>query len=342
MVIVGAMTAPIRFQDKDTVYYADSCEPLKAAAARDEVHVRGLARGNYPGTPLRDGMLPQLRSVGLWDAPRHQSWGLDLHCNEGIEFTYIGRGSTAFKVDGKDWLLRKGDLTITRPWQFHQVGAPNVGASRLVWLIVDVDVRRPNQPWRWPDWLVCTPSDLKRLTDLLSHNEQPVWRANADVGRSFGKLDSLLEEDEPEARQTQLTLYINELIVSMLEMLDSESIELDVSLSTTRRMVEMFLEDIPKHIAIDWTLGGMAAECGLSRSQFSMYCRQITNMTPVEYLSACRIEAAATRLAERPDLSITEIAYSSGFGSSQYFAATFRRFKGCTPSEFRLRSVAVE
>ncbi len=158
----------------------------------------------------------------------------------------------------------------------------------------------------------------------------------------LANLTPLLEEDEPEARQTQLTLYINELIVSVLEMLDSESIELDGSLSTTRRMVEMFLEDMPKHIAIDWTLEGMAAESGLSRSQFSMYCRQITNMTPFEYLNTCRIEEAARQLAERPELSITDIAHTAGFGSSQYFAATFRRFKGCTPSEFRFRAVAVE
>ena len=125
------MAESVIFQDKDKVYFADTCEPLKAAAQRDEIYLRGWARGSYPGVPLPQNMLPQLRSIGVWDAARPQTWGLDLHCNEGIEFTYIARGKTAFAVDGKSWLLRKGDLTITRPWQFHRVGNPAIGAQSV-------------------------------------------------------------------------------------------------------------------------------------------------------------------------------------------------------------------
>ncbi len=187
------MARPVVFQDKEKTYYADSCEPLKAAEQRGDLYLRGWARGNYPGVALPRNMLPQLRSIGVWDATRPQHWGLDLHCNEGIEFTYVARGKTAFEVDGRSWLLRKGDLTVTRPWQFHRVGNPNIGASRLIWVIIDVDVRRPNQPWRWPDWLLCTAKELQQLTDLLRHNEQPVWQADAEVARAFARLDELLE-----------------------------------------------------------------------------------------------------------------------------------------------------
>jgi AraC-like DNA-binding protein len=329
------MAEPIVFQDKDQVYYADTCEPLKAAAARDEVHLRGWARGSYPGIPLPRGMLPQLRSIGVWDAARPQSWGLDLHCNEGIEFTYMARGKTTFEVDGKNWLLRKGDLTITRPWQFHRVGNPTIGASRLIWLIIDVDVRRPNQPWRWPDWLLCAPRDLKRLTNLLRHNEQPVWQADDEIARYFDKLDTLLEAGQPAENQTKVTLYINELIVTLMEMLERKHIPLDEHLSTTERTVEMFLDELPRHLETRWTLSGMAHECGLSRSQFSAYCKQITNMTPIEYLNACRVEKAAQLLTENPEMSITDVAYACGFNSSQYFATAFQKFRGRTPSGFR-------
>jgi AraC family L-rhamnose operon regulatory protein RhaS len=329
------MTEPVIFQDKHKVYYADTCEPLKAAAQRAEVHLRGWARGNYPGLPLPETMLPQLRSIGLWDASRPQSWGLDLHCNEGLEFTYLARGKTAFEVDGQSWLLRKGDLTITRPWQFHRVGNPTIGASRLIWLIIGVDVRRPNQPWQWPRWLVCAPKDLNRLTNLLRHNEQPVWPANEEIARCFAKLDTLLEESQPADSQTKLTLYLNELIVALMEMLTRSQIPLDEHLSTTRRVVEMFLAELPKHLESPWTLNAMAQQCGLSRSQFSTYCKQITNMTPIEYLNACRVEAASRLLLESPQMNITEVAYACGFNSSQYFATAFQTFKGRTPSEFR-------
>jgi AraC-like DNA-binding protein len=332
------MAEPIVFQDKEKIYYADSCEPLKAAERRNELYLRGWARGNYPGVQLPRDMLPQLRSIGVWDATRPQTWGLDLHCNEGIEFTYMARGKTAFEVDGESSLLRKGDLTITRPWQFHRVGKPNIGASRLIWVIIDVDVRRPNQPWQWPDWLICTPKDLQRLTDLLRHNEQPVWQADDEVARAFAKLDGLLDAGNPGECQTRLTLVLNELIVALMEMLEGQRIPLNEHLSTTRRMVEMFLDELPKHLAIRWTLDKMAGECGLSRSQFSSYCKQIANMTPIEFLTACRVSAAEKMLTAEPDLTITDIAYASGFSSSQYFATAFRKYTGCTPTAFRCES----
>ena len=326
---------PAIFQDKEKVFQADTCEPLKAAAQRGEVLVQAWSHPCYPGLQLPRQFLPEMRSIGVWDAARPQSWGLDMHCNEGIELTYLARGQVAFEVDGRSWQLRKGDFTITRPWQFHQVGNPNVAASRLYWLILDVNVRRPNQRWQWPDWLICSPDDLKRLTNLLRHNEQPVWLADGEVARCFSKLAELVEGRQPRASETKLKLYINELLIAVMEMLQREQIPLDEHLSTSHRAVEMFLGALREHSAHDWDLNSMAEQCGLSRSQFAGYCKQITNMTPVEYLTHCRLDMASILLADQPEMSITDIAFACGFNSSQYFATVFQARKGCSPSEFR-------
>lgn len=325
---------PAIFQDGRHTYFADTCEPLKAAADKGEMQLAAWAHALYPGILLPNTFLPAVRSVGVWNAPRNQSWGLGLHCNEGIEFTYLQRGKLAFEVDGKQWLLRKGALTVTRPWQFHRVGAPHVGAGRLVWLILDVGVRRPNQMWRWPDWLVCSPAELQKLTELLSYNEQPVWQADEELDHWFEKLGALVQEDDPLESESRLKLVINGLLLAIMEMLARERIPLDEYLSTTERSVQIFLQALQQHAAADWDLVSMAHQCGLSRSQFSEYCRQLTNMPPMQYLAKCRVEMAARLLVERPEASITEIAYTCGFNSSQYFATVFRNIKGCPPSTF--------
>jgi AraC family L-rhamnose operon regulatory protein RhaS len=326
---------PAIFQDGERTYFADTCEPLKAAAGRGEVRLHAWGHALYPGLPLPPDYLPAVRSVGMWDAAGSQSWGLDLHCNEGIEFTYLQRGRTAFEVDGKQWALRKGCLTVTRPWQFHRVGAPHIGAGRLTWLILDVGVRRPNQTWRWPEWLFCSPAELQKLTRLLSHNEQPVWQAGEEIESWFDRLAALLEEGgDPREGESKLKLAINGLLLAVLELLEREQIPLDEYLSTSERAVQMFLAALPQHAASDWDLASMAHQCGLSRSQFSQYCRQLTGMPPMQYLSHCRVEMAARLLAERPAAGITEVAYACGFNSSQYFATVFRRAKGCAPSAY--------
>jgi AraC-like DNA-binding protein len=319
-----AQEIPAIFHDGEQGYYADTCEPLKQAATAGEVALHAWGRARYPGAPLPANRLPEVRSVGVWDAPGKPAWGLTRHCNEGIEFAYLERGSTAFEVDGGKWLLRKGHLTITRPWQFHAVGDPAIGASRLTWLILDVGVRRPNQTWCWPAWLLCSPEELLKLTRLLSQNEQPVWQASAEIEHWFVKLATLLEiGEEPAAAESKLKLYVNGLLLAVLEMFTNERIPLDAYLSSSQRAVQMFLQALPDYAGHDWGLATMAAQSGLSRTQFSAYCKELTGLTPLQYLLRCRVEQAAQLLAERPELSITDIAFACGFNSSQYLPPSF-------------------
>jgi AraC-like DNA-binding protein len=327
------------FHDAGQVYHPDTCRPLRQAAEQGTIRLHAIGRGSYPGRKLPAGAAPEVRSIGFWDATADQAWGLDWHCNEGIELTYLARGAVAFSTGDREYPLKPGSLTITRPWQRHRVGNPNVTASRLHWLILDVSVRRPNQPWRWPEWLLCPPSDLKRLTTLLRQNEHPVWSADEQIGECFEKLAQDVQSFTPERGDVWLKLHINELVVALIEMFEHKRVPLDATLSTSQRVVEMFLHDLPRRAGEPWTLDAMARQCGLARTRFAHYCRQITNMSPAEYLTRCRIDAAARLLAEG-GRSVTDVALECGFSSSQYFATVFRRITGRAPSETRERRLA--
>ena len=58
--------------------------------------------------------------------------------------------------------------------------------------------------------------------------------------------------------------------------------------------------------------------------------------TPVDYIKRYRIEMACQLLTSTA-LSLTEIGNSCGFGTSSYFAKTFKESIGCTPKEYRLQ-----
>lgn len=323
------------FLSPGETYHADRCEPLRTAVRQGEVRLNALARRGYPGRPLPSRILPEVSTVGFWDATGPQSWGLDWHRNEGIELTYLSRGKLDFLVDTESFQLESGHLTITRPWQVHRVGNPVVGPSRLHWLILDVGVRRPDQAWRWPPWLVFSPPDQRRLTTLLSHNEQPVWHANDEIGACFERMARLVDATEAAAVQTKLQLRINELFVTLLDLLQEKNAPLDSRLTSTRRTVELFLAGLPGHLNQPWSLDDMAWQCGMGSSAFAEHCRQITNLPPAKYLARCRVEAAKRLLRAAPERSITEIAFECGFESSQYLATVFRRTTGQTPREFR-------
>ncbi len=329
---------PLIYQEQDHKFEADRCEALVRAAEAGQVRLVALARGGYPGWRLSARHLPGLSSVGFWDARGSQKWGLDWHRNEGIEITYLETGRMAFSLEREKWTLDPGSMTITRPWQPHRVGDPHIGAGRLHWLILDVGVRRPHQTWQWPSWIVLTREDMKELTTLLSHNEQPVWQVSDSLGACFREISGALERSGANPNISRMTVYLNELLFLLLEMLRSHHVGLNPGLSSSRRTVELFLEDLrrnPESLAEPWTLESMAERCDLGVTHFGNLCKKVTNLTPVQFLTQYRLETAAGMLQNKADLTVSEIAFALGFASSQYFATVFRKRYGCSPTDYR-------
>ncbi|HEX3806643.1 MAG TPA: AraC family transcriptional regulator [Gaiellaceae bacterium] len=319
-------------------WLSDTCEPLKSAAARGEVQLHARSRGPYPGEPIPEDVFPGLLSAGVWDARHDQDWGLDWHRNEGLELTFVERGHVPFSCEDEEYELVAHDLTVTRPWQPHRVGRPNVTASRLCWVIIDLGVRRPNQEWEWPPWIVLDQARLERLTRKLRGAERHVFRASDEVGRMFAELGRLLaggRDDVP----VRAALWINEMLLGLDDLLEGTDIVMDEFLSSSERTVRLFLTSLDERLHELWTVDRMAQECGLGRTRFAAYCRELTNMTPLEFLTRQRLEAACELLRSSPQARIEDVAESVGFSSSRYFATVMRRELGRTPSQMRTAAV---
>ena len=110
---------------------------------------------------------------------------------------------------------------------------------------------------------------------------------------------------------------------------------MNAHLVSTQRTVEMFLSSLAEHVGEPWTLEEMAGRCGLGRTSFTRYCQRLTNLSPHNYLTHCRIEAAKRLLKAQPRLSVLQVAMECGFQSSQYFATVFAQATTQTPNEFR-------
>ncbi|MEN6458309.1 MAG: AraC family transcriptional regulator [Thermoguttaceae bacterium] len=334
------MAIPI-YLDHGHRYEADACRSLVEAAKAGQVRNVALARGHYPGRRMPRTALPGLKVVGFWDANRRQSWGLDWHRNEGIELTLVERGTLGFAVEDHEALLKPGDLTFTRPWQRHRVGDPQVGAGRLHFLILDLGVRRPHQPWRWPSWIVLAPQDRRELTDILRHNEQPVWRATREIVRCFRRIGEAVGSDRPGGSISNLAVQVNQLLLLTLEMFRDRDVPLDRSLSTALRTVELFWADLQQNLdqmRLEWTVRAMARRCGMGITRFTDHTKQLTNVTPMQHLNHCRLAAAARLLVAQPRRSVTDVAMDCGFASSQYFATLFRGRFGVTPRDHRAKN----
>lgn len=329
---------PLIYRVENRQYCIDDCLPQREAIELGKVGFHAISSGHYPGTLIAPRLLPGVSSMGCFDVSEPQDWGIPTHRNEGIEIIFQETGTSNFMVDGDFNLLAATHLGITRPWQPHSLGAPNLKPGKLHWLILDVGVRRPHQPWHWPDWCILTDHDQKELVEKLRCNELPVWRATPEILQNWRQLNRLTAHREPETVISQIRIHLNHLLSGLLDLFRSENFTTDPSLTSIRRSVALFIRELesqPELLAEPWTLDAMAESCGIKRTTFSTYCREMTNLSPSHLLNHLRLSRASRQLLAEPGKNITEIAMAVGFSSSQYFSRKFSAKFGLNPRAYR-------
>lgn len=78
----------------------------------------------------------------------------------------------------------------------------------------------------------------------------------------------------------------------------------------------------------------IAAQFGMGRTNFYRKVREITSVSPNDYLRQCRMERAS-ELLRTTDLSVVEICAQVGIPDAQYFSRVFKSFYGTPPSAYR-------
>ena len=86
-----------------------------------------------------------------------------------------------------------------------------------------------------------------------------------------------------------------------------------------------------------WTLDGLAADSGTSRSTLAERFIRIMGQAPMQYLWQWRLHLAADALASS-DRGVKQVASDAGFGSIAAFGRAFKREFGVSPARWRRSS----
>jgi AraC-like DNA-binding protein len=82
------------------------------------------------------------------------------------------------------------------------------------------------------------------------------------------------------------------------------------------------------------SLKALSAKLGYDYNYTSRYFRRAFDMTFSEFLNVYRLQTALS-LLEDATLSVTQVAYESGFSSIRNFNTVFREKMNMTPTEYR-------
>lgn len=118
----------------------------------------------------------------------------------------------------------------------------------------------------------------------------------------------------------------------------SDSIEIEPEKIAGNSLDEELLRKavavVEKHIDdSDFSTGQFASEMHMSRSNLHLKLKAITGKSAIDFIHRIRFNRACQLLKEGK-YSVSEISFMVGYSTPSYFAACFKKYVGCLPTEY--------
>lgn len=280
--------------------------------------------------PVMREITPLSERDCFYIADRHKSaFDYPIHCHPEFELNYIERGAGVRRTVG-DNTETIGDLDMVL-----------IAGSEL------------EHVWEQGS---CTGTDIREITiqfsadilpeALLRRNQFDSIRSMLEraqcglafpvptIMRVYSKLDSLISHQKGFGAVLEFFGILYELSLSEdARQLSSSAFARAATHSESRRVAKV-QEYITRHFHDDIRAEQLADLIGMSPVSFSRFFRQRTGRTLTNYVIDLRIGTAARMLVDS-EQTVAEICYDCGFNTLSNFNRLFRKYKGCSPTEFR-------
>ncbi|GGZ13094.1 hypothetical protein GCM10007049_01070 [Echinicola pacifica] len=245
---------------------------------------------------------------------------LENHIHSNIlEICFCIKGQQYYIIKGEQVRLQGNEFVIVPPNTAHSTGDFPEGKGELYWVQISIDEDLGK---------LCnmTKREAKHLLDLLLSKSSLVFKGTFLVKPILEKIKRTLHK--PQSIISEIT--INQLFTQLLlETLELASKEQKVSISDRLNKIDHFIqENTHRTIYLD----ELADLINVSEAYFKSWFKEKAGMPPKEYINRMKIDKSKTELIEKK--SVTEVAFSLGFSSSQYFATTFKKYTGISPRSY--------
>nr|WP_043370074.1 AraC family transcriptional regulator [Cyanobium sp. PCC 7001] len=103
-------------------------------------------------------------------------------------------------------------------------------------------------------------------------------------------------------------------------------------------LVSRTLQVLHQQPAFPWTLAQLCHEVGASRSALSRRFRDVVGESPMKFLTSWRLALAADMLCD-PEATVGTVANALGYSTPFALSAAFKRVRGISPQEHRVRAI---
>lgn len=258
-----------------------------------------------------------------------QPFGFAPHWHSAMEMIIPVENNYTAVINDVTYEVQPAEILIIPPGVLHELQAPPTG-RRFIFIMN-----------------ISSFTKLTSFSRIMAILSQPLLLSEEKNPEVYGDIYTILLQIRNEyfGQGEFSDLTIQSLLLKMFVCLGEnydhqENVFYGAAPSKRKEYVELFndtLRYIDEHFTEELSLENIAFKTGFSKFHFSRLFKQYTNYNFSDYLCFRRIKEAETLLMQ-PDMSITDVAISSGFSSISTFNRLFKQHKGCSPSDYRRRN----
>ena len=238
-----------------------------------------------------------------------------------FEFHYFMEGQGALLINRSKFVIDANSIYFVQPREFHSI-LPEAVEKPISYYAILFAPEADN------------PAD-KEIVALMEH----LWHSKNRVLRAGAKDRFLLEDlyRLSKSNSERFRKAAEHALVSILYRW-FDQIEASIDFINSKRSknehVERALALMSKHVRDKLSSDDLAAMLGLSEEYFIRLFRQHLGMSPFQYFTRLKIEAASGVLVDNR-LTVSDVATRFGFENPFHFTKVFKKCTGLPPREYR-------
>jgi AraC-like DNA-binding protein len=176
--------------------------------------------------------------------------------------------------------------------------------------------------------------EMRNIKNLFNQAKSGITFGGKTKRKIGNKLNKMVDQT-PFERLITIIKILNELELATEDatVLNAEGFRMEMHVQDNER-INLIFNYVKDNFKEPIRLEDIAAKVSMTVPSFCRYFKKITHKTFTKFVNDYRLVHACKLLAEKP-ISISEIAFESGFNNFSHFNNSFKEFTGKNASEYR-------
>lgn len=247
------------------------------------------------------------------------------HWHDDIELIAILSGEMQYNVNGEIISLKSGEGILVNARQMHFGFSSVKSECSFICILLHPMLLCVNHAYE-RDFVL--PLINNRNTPFIKLLPKILWQRK--ICNQIELMHAIKDEKAAPIKVQTAFLKIWTALFENISITNNESIPQNIELTVIKNMIGFIQKNYSEKIS----LADIATSGAVGQSKCCKIFAKYLSQTPINYLTFYRLNKSM-ELLDYHDMTISEIAYEVGFGGASYFAETFRKCIGQSPSEYR-------